>query len=369
MQRIILKRVAARRARYLFAALTLLFVLAIAWVIHWRSNRASPQLTTPMLALDRVSAKSLYYNGAAHPWLVARRPDLLAAEERAQNPQERRRKYIQAAENPKLFRQLDRQYRFDTLLLVGDPGEYRPLLEHLVETKDWTLTYLDHTSLVYKRSAARAWTPKELELVREKLGSRREQAIFLAQAATKMLALHMTEPAIALLDDAEKLDVRAAEIWSARAIYHMNRAEWTQALADADRALDLAPEFLPALSTKTQVLYATKKLKEALALSKRLIEARPEVPALLFYHAKIAHEMRAFAEEIAALERLIAIAERESQPVSGYRIYLAQAYAADGQAAPSIAQFQLALADAELPKEQRRFAEETLAQIKQRSGL
>jgi predicted Zn-dependent protease len=179
----------------------------------------------------------------------------------------------------------------------------------------------------------------------------------------------MFAPAEQLLADAEKRDPRVSEIWHARAVARMHQGDFVQARAFVERALTLEPSSLAALGTKTQILYSTKKIPEALALSAKLIAARPEDPALLFYHAKIAHDAHAFREEIAVLEKLVAVAEHEGQPASGYRIYLAQAYAADGQAEPSIAQFTRALADANLSSDQRRFAEETLAQIKKRSGL
>ena len=204
--------------------------------------------------------------------------------------------------------------------------------------------------------------------MRQQFTSDHEQAIFLAQAAGKMLAMGMTEPAKTVLDEAERLDPKVADVWNGLAVYRMDRGEWSQALEQVDRALALERDSLSALATKTQILYSTKKLPEALALSTRLIAARPDDPGLLFYHAKIAHDARAFREEINALEHLVTVAEREAQPTSGYRIYLAQAYAADGQAEPSIEQFNRALADPDLSKEQRTFAEKTLAQIKSRSG-
>jgi tetratricopeptide (TPR) repeat protein len=259
--------------------------------------------------------------------------------------------------------------RFDALLLSGDPTQYRPLLEHLIETRDWTLQYLDHTSLIFERSGEHHWEPHELNAVRQHFVRPREEAMFLALAATKMIAVRLFTPAEQLLVEAEKRDARVAEIWHARALARMSQGDFGQALAYADRALALDPDSLAALGTKTQILYSTKKIPEALALSGKLIAARPDDPALLFYHAKIAHDAHAFRDEIAALEKLVTVAEREGQPASGYRIYLAQAYAADGQAQPSIAQFTRVLADSNLSGEQRRFAEETLAQIKKRSGL
>ena len=149
----------------------------------------------------------------------------------------------------------------------------------------------------------------------------------------------------------------------------MNRGEWTPALTNVDRALALDADFLPALATKTQILYSTKKFSAAYELSRRLIAAYPNDPGLLFYHAKICHEAHAFADEIRTLTRLIERAEAEARPASGYRLYLAQAYAKEGKAQPAIEEFNRVLADADLPKEQRSFAEATLAQVKERAGV
>jgi tetratricopeptide (TPR) repeat protein len=197
----------------------------------------------------------------------------------------------------------------------------------------------------------------------------REQATFLAQAAAKLIAIRQPQAARELLDRATALDQTVPEAWTGLALLHMSRGEWRAALNQADRALGLDDEFLPALAAKAQILFSVKKFSDAYELSKRLVERQPEEPGILFYHAKIAHEAHAYREEIKALEKLIALAEKDSRPTTGYRIYLAQAHAAAGQAKPSIEQFQLVLGDPEITTEQRAFAKETLAQVKSRSGL
>ena len=273
----------------------------------------------------------------------------------------------QAVQDPKLFRQLDRQLRFDAVLLVGEPAQARPLIEHLLDTKDWVLTYLDHTSLLFKRGAAEAWRATALRPFEAQFPHAGERARFLALAATKLLAVRMPDEAKEVLIRAESLDSRAPEVWSGFAALHMARGEWVAALEKANQALKLDKDSLSALAVKTQTLYATRKFSEALPLSGQLIKRQPNDPALLFYHARIAHDARAYRTEIEALTKLIDLAERNDRPVSGYRIYLAQAYAADGQAEPAIAEFARVLSDPKLSKEQRRFAEETLAQVKSRS--
>ncbi len=331
-------------------------------------KKSATQAATPALAMKALSGKSIYYNGPARPWLIAQRRDLMMADDLDENS-ELSRGFVQAVENPKLFRQLDRQHHFDTLLLVGDPSQYRPLIEHLLEAKDWTLTYLDHTSLIYKRTAAREWQPADLDALAATFSGERDRAAFFAQAAVRLLAIRRGADAKACLDKAQALDDGLPEVWNGIAIFRMNRGEWTPAMTNVNRALALDADFLPALATKTQVLYSTKKFSEAYDLSRRLIEAHPNDPGLLFYHAKICHEAHAFTDEIRTMRRLVEIADKAGWPASGYRLYLAQAYAKDGQARPAIEEFTRILADADISKEQRSYAEDTLAQIKERANL
>ena len=128
-------------------------------------------------------------------------------------------------------------------------------------------------------------------------------------------------------------------------------------------------KFFPALATKTQLLYGTKRFGDAYELSRQFIAQLPDDPSLLFYHAKIAHEAHAYKAEIEALEKLIARAEAEARPVGGYQLYLGQAYASTGDAQRSIDAFMLALNDPDLPDDQRAFARENIARIKKRTGL
>ena len=348
------------------------FILAM-WALAVFSGgchlkKPSAQAATPALAMTALSGKSIYYNGPARPWLLAQRADLMMPDDRDANS-ELSRAFVQAVENPKLFRQLDRKHHFDTLLLVGDPSQYRPLIEHLMEAKDWTLTYLDHTSLIFKRAGAREWQPSDLDALAPTFPSARDRAAFFAQTAVRLLAVRRGADAKACLDKAQALDDGLPEVWNGIAIFRMNRGEWTPAMTKVDRALALDANFLPALATKTQILYSTKKFSAAYDLSRKLIEAYPNDPGLLFYHAKICHEAHALTDEIRTMRRLVDLAEKAEWPATGYRLYLAQAYAKDGQARPAIEEFNRILADADISKEQRTFAEDTLAQIKERAGM
>lgn len=354
--------------RIAILAAALLFAFGIA---HWLPRPAAdPLLETPQLALSSLTAKSLYFNGTARPWLLAQRPELLTTEDRDAASQ-RARDFAQAAANPQLFRQLDRAVRFDTLLLLGDPSQYRALLDHLVETKDFTLTYVDHTCLIFLRNAAAPWSPAALGELRARLAgrSKRTQADALALVAAKLTAAQRRPEAKALLDEARALDGNSVETWSALAAYAMTRGEWRDALDATERTLQLDGAHLGAMATKIQVFYATKRYDEALALSTKLLARLPADPNVLFKHAQVAHEAHAYQTEIAALEKLITLAETERRSTTGYRLYLAQSYMASGKAQPALDEFARVLADPELPADQRKFSNESVARIKKRAGL
>ncbi len=363
------KLVHTPRGRIIFALVVALAGWGV-WLIVGATRKPDPELTSPKLALEQLQAKSLYFNIAARPWLLAWRPDLLTEEDRdADSP--RSRAFVQAVQNPKLFRQLDRQYRFDAVLLVGDPSQYKPLLDHLADTKDWAPRYVDHTSIVLRRDGGKAWSLADFEVVRERLKEKfaKSRAMAWAQAATKLLAARQADAGKSLLDEAARISPNHPEVANALAIYHMGRAEWRQADAQVQKALAADKDFLPALATKTQLLYGTKRFSEAYEISKQVIARLPEDPQLLFYHAKIAHEANAFKAEIEALEKLITWAEAEGRPTGGYQLYLGQAYASVGDARRSIDSFMLALSDPDIPDDQRAFARENIARIKKRTGM
>lgn len=336
-----------------------LLTLAAGWA-GWRWLRqpwrpSNPALTEPRLALAELRGPAVYANGPALAWLEREKPALLP--KRELHP-----RLAQATQDARLFRELDREGRFDEVWLLGEPGNYRPLLDHLLETKDFTLCYVDHTSLLLRRGGE-AWSEARVEQAARAFTDPRERAYAQAQVAVRLLAVRQAEPALKLLTAAEAAP-KVPEVWAGWATYRMAKGQWADALALAEKALALDPEFIPAIACRAQCYYATKRFHAAWSESTRLLAAQPDDPAMLFYHAKLAHEARAFEAEIASLRRLIALAEKAGANVSGYRVYLAQAYASANDADNAMDQVTLALLDTKLPREQRQFADELLQQIK-----
>jgi hypothetical protein len=351
------------------ATLLLIFVnLGIGgYFLLRRAPEARPELATPVLAIETLKAKSLYFTQQARAFLVARVPGMLATDDR-DGQSGRSIEFVQAAQDPVLWRKLDRQYRFDTILLTGDPATYRPLLKHLLDTGDWTLTYLDHTSLIFQRPPATPWMPADLDALQKKFASYPvdDRVAFLVQLAGKLSAATQLTLAKHSLDEALLLNPKSPDTLTQLALYHAHFGQWKQALEKSDAALAASKNYQPALMTRAQALLVMRRFDEALKVSDHLMEVAPNDPEVLFLHARISHEAHAYSREIAALEVLIAQAEQQKHSVSGFRIYLGQAHAACGAALPALEQFQKALAAGDLSQEQKDFVNECIERIKSR---
>jgi hypothetical protein len=89
---------------------------------------------------------------------------------------------------------------------------------------------------------------------------------------------------------------------------------------------------------------------------------------MLFLHATISHEAHAYDREVAALKHLIELADAQGQSTTGYRIYLGQAYAETGDAMPSLIEFKKAVEAPDISPEQRKFAQDCIDKIAERTG-
>lgn len=348
------------------------------WLKPWLFP-PSPLVITPRLGLDGLESKSLYYNGEARLWLEQMRPTLLAEDDRGDNAA-RVRSFSQASLDPRLFRHLDRKYRFDTVLLLGDSSNYQRLLDHLIEPepekRDFRLVYLDHWMLVFKRGAEREWKVADLEPLRAKMTGLRseDRAAFLAKTAERMLSAGAKDVAKQWLDEALKADSSSTDALAGLAGYYAILAKWRETDSYADKALAENPTFAPALQRKFLALVGTKYFMDAYKVSGRLLKAAGENPGLLRQHARIAHLAKQYDAEITALTRLIVLAEAGQRPTGEYEFALGEAHtfaaADDKHHAPRAAEhFRKALQDETLPEEMRKFAIERLATIAEKTGI
>ncbi len=377
-------RIVSRKVRLLLITLLCGIVVLTGWQVWKRwlgpwMNPPTPMIVTPSLALADLSAKSLFFSNEARGWLLKLRPDLLTEDDRAPDSN-RSRAVRQANVNPKLFRQLDRQVRFDTVLLLGDPSGFQRLLDHLIEPepskRDFQLVYMDHWSYVFKRGNVKPWEPADAEALRAKMAglSAGDRAIFLSKTAAKMLAMRENGEARKWVEEALALDGDSVDALAGMANYQITLGKWKEAEALADKALEKNADFVPALAAKLVAQRATKHFLDAFRTSKRLNTLIPEDPVRLFQHAETAREARLRSEQVKALERLIKLAEDEGRPTGAYEFYLGDAHiylsTEDAAHVPlAIEHLRKALADQTLSAEHRKFAEERMATIRERTGL
>ncbi len=377
-------RIQSRKLRLFLVALASLLVLTCGWQVwkRWVSPwlfPPNPLVITPSLVLQGLTSKVLFFSNEARPWVIKLRPDLLAEDDR--EPDSNRSRAIrQANVNPKLFRQVDRQVRFDTVLLLGDPSGFQRLLDHFIdpeETKrDFQLVYLDHWSYVFKRGDVKPWSVADAEALRPKIAgaSASDRASFLAKTAAKMFAIREFGAAQIWMEEALALDGGSVDALAGMANFQVKFGKWKEAEAFADRALEKDPNCVDAIAAKMMTQRATKHFLDAFRTSKRLNVLIPEDPVRLFQHSELAREARLRAEQVTALERLIALAKAEERPVGSYEFYLGDAHiflASEDATHVLLAaeHFRRALADPTLSPEHRRFAEERMATIRERTGL
>jgi len=326
----------------------------------------SIEISTPKLAADRLKGVTPGAN------LFFTRPALIALKEKGPADLEKRAAGYEAVlQNPKAWRELDRRERFSAVLLTGDPAGFRSLLEHLHKSPDWTLTWLDHTSYLFERAPAVAWTAAALDDLKAVFASHTpdEQVTMRVQAAQRLIAIGEREAAEALLKEAAALDANSAAVWAASASLHAACGRWDKAAEAADRALAVDARYWPAVATKADALYAFGRFSEALTLTRKLAGATPEDGQNLALHARVAHAAHAYREEIEVLEKIIAMSQSRALPTGSWRVFLAQAYAADGRPEDALAQFQAALKEPELPPQEKSFAEKGIERIQSRMAV
>jgi tetratricopeptide (TPR) repeat protein len=332
-------------------------VYGIAVMMRGRHDTLDPHLAGETMALDHLSdAHHLFYTPASHADLAAARADLVvsASDEKT---------YAVGVQSPAAFRALDHERQFDGLLFTGDSTTYKPLLNELAQAKDFTLTWLDNATLVFRRRGATAWKEADLDATATRFTGE-NHARFMAGASRQLVAIGQLAMAKRALDAAAPNGKGLTDYWTALALYDGEVAHWADALDAVKRALAIAPDDTGALTTEAQILFGSRRFDEAMTISDRVIEAHPDDPSMLFLHAMISHQAHSYDREIAALTHLMDLAQAQGQSVTGYRIYLGQAYAEHGDGMLSLIQFQKAVESPDISPAQKKFAMDCIGKIR-----
>jgi hypothetical protein len=276
------------------------------------------------------------------------------------------RMFARAAQNPRLFRQIDRQVGFEAVWVSGDVGTSAPLFESLISDSEWVAWYVDHEGVVFRRASSSRDLKLELGPLKTTNLSRIDLARVKAAVAVNLSALRRSDEAKAVLEGARQVAPTEVDVRVAEARLELDAGRWDAALSLASSALGARRNYLPALAIKARALYALGRFADAFLSSRKLVERAGGDPLVLFNHAKIAHELRIFGEEIETLKTLMDVVERDGGWIAGYRIYLGQAYAAIGEADLALAELNSAAVDPSLSADQKAFVQEALEKLRAR---
>jgi hypothetical protein len=265
---------------------------------------------------------------------------------------------LPGAGNPSAWRRLDRESPFGAVLMAGSLAEYRPLLDHLLESPDWQLRDVTPWTMVWGRVGLdgspleRNWTrPDAAELLRL-FPHPEDRAYYLARMGEQMAALQDFGTARRFFRESLALEPRRPDARTMSASFLASRGQWPEAVAEAEAVLQEHPGYAPAYQVLVQAELGAQRPSRAWDAARRLRALQPQDPYSLFLHARAANAVGAAWDEADSLQRLIRISRRLGLPTAPYQLYLGQALSRQGLLEQAAAAWQAALGSGELTTEQ-----------------
>lgn len=284
-------------------------------------------------------------------------------------PVDRSESALQAAVQPSLWREMDREKRYGAVLFYGPAAEYQPLLLHLLESPDWQLESVLGYGVVFSRGASDLASP--LPVVRDsgrQFGHPRDRAVYLARMASQLSMLEQYGAARRFFRRALEVAPERPDIRALHANFLALRQQWGEAAAEARQILQDFPSYIPALQVLIQAEIALGETENAWREAQRLRRLQPDDVFSVFLFAKAANSAGVVWAEAEALEKLILLAGRQGLPTAPYRIFLGQAFARQGYGKMALEQFEMALASGLLPPGQVAQVEELIETIREKTG-
>ncbi len=299
-----------------------------------RSLARSRELNGPFNLLDEWKGGPIFVSRSGLPFVVLRDP--AAPKDLTEIAT------VKLANDPRAWREQLRKSDWQTVILTGPNSEFRPLLNHLLDSPDWHLAAVTNQGYVFLRGAGA--TPHEFDPMKFQLGSDRETAVYLAALADRYEALRDTRSARDSITRALKLAGNDATVLSYAAAIEAGHKRWADSLGYADRALAADPRSSYAMLLKTLALLETGRPDKAEPLARQLMERAPNDTYTLFLYARVCRELRDSRTEAETLQKLIDVSQRQGLPVPpNYYVFLGQAYVLIGEAPQAAAAYRKAL--------------------------
>lgn len=347
-----------------FRAFFLLVALSCFFSACQRPAAVDPRLQAPRElanAARQSGAKNIFTNPRARTLFDERAGHLSLA---PATPQD-----AAAALAPKAWRRLDREKRFDGVLLAGPVTEFQPLLTHLVDSPDFRLVRVDNWGALFVRGEPTSYRAPDPGDVPHDFPRASERGGYLARTALMLQAAGQDAAARAYADSAIEAAPKEAIVHVGAAALALSRKDYAQAIAESQRAFALDPHDLGALEITARTLAAAGAPDQAWAVAGELkSRADPNDMNVLFLHAQLANAAHAYEAEQDSLERLVKLAEAEGLPTVDYRVYLGQCYAHQGLARPALEQLELAAKTPDLTAKQRADLDTAITTVRSRAG-
>ncbi len=274
-----------------------------------------------------------------------------------------------AVRDPAAWRRLDRIHRYDGVLLIGSTAEFAPLLSHLATAPDFRLVRVDNWGALFARASHAPFEAPDYRALEKTFTLAADRSAYFASMAVLLDAAGLPAEADECVGVAVDCAPENAPGWIAKAAVALRRRQYPLSIQNAEKALRLEKNSLPALEIEVQALVALHATDAAWRVAKILKSAAPpDDRNVLFLHARVANAAHAYEDEQRSLEALVSLAKARGTPATDYRIYLGQCYARQGLARPALEQFDLASKDSGLTADQRADIATALQSVRSRAG-
>lgn len=249
--------------------------------------------------------------------------------------------------SPVRWREEDRSAPFQAILLAVPLEDSRPLVEMLNSTPEWHLAKIDNQGLLYRRGTTEQH-PQSIETV---FANKRDSALHDAQTAMVMHFLGKNKDAREWMAQARQTAPSDPLVLTQSATLAAALKQWPTTKKEAELALKEDPSSTQARYLLALALLETGNISGAAGESAHLSAKASNTPSVLWLQARISREANDPTTEIAVLEKLLTLAQKQKEEPTIIHIHLAQAWAKRGFATQALENYNAALKGNLTPKQ------------------
>ena len=263
-----------------------------------RSNIRDIRLLAPVDLLEQAGEGRVFLYAPALSAARLLSPDLAT---RAPDTQSIR----DIASSPVRWREEDRSAPFQSILLSVPLEDSRPLVEMLNSSREWHLAKIDNQGLLYRRGEE----PKDTSSTEPMFSNKRDSALHDAQTAMVMHFLGKNKDAREWMSKARQTAPRDPLVLTQSATLAAALKQWPTTKKEAELALKEDSSSTQARYLLALALLETGNISGAAGESATLSAKASNTPSVLWLQARISREANDPTNEIAALEKLLALAQ------------------------------------------------------------